>query len=207
MPGLCPGGSINIAVESLAYLELTAGLHRFHINTNDRAGLYSGVSLADANATVLWENPGSTANTTFDFVVEADGLYPVRCIWEETDGGAVLQLWSTNFVTGDPEVLINDPGDPAGVVNAWYPIACKSSSSVTGPYTVASTTGATLNQSNIVGTDCSPTVVGSMVTGGTFTVPVVSGATHFYRLDGPRATKITNISKGTSSVVITYEVQ
>jgi len=207
VPGLCPGGSINIAVESLAYLELTAGLHRFHINTDDRAGLYSGVSLADANATVLWENPGSTANTTFDFVVEADGLYPVRCIWEETDGGAVLQLWSTNFVTGDPEVLINDPGDPAGVVNAWYPIACKSSSSVTGPYTVASATGATLNQSNIVGTDCSPTVVGSMVTGGTFTVPVVSGATHFYRLDGPRATKITNISKGTSSVVITYQVQ
>ena len=71
----------------------------------------------------------------------------------------------------------------------------------------ADLTGATLNQSNIVGTDCSPTVVGSMVTGGTFTVPVVSGATHFYRLDGPRATKITNISKGTSSVVITYQVQ
>ena len=207
VPGLCPGGSINIAVQSLAYLELTAGIHRFHINTDDRSGLYSGVSLADSNAQALWENPGSTANATFDFAVEANGLYPVRCIWEETGGDAHLHLYSTNFVTGDPEVLINDLTDPAGVVKAWYPIVCKSSSSVTGPYTVASTAVNDLHTSDIVGTDCSPTVVGSMVTSGTFTVPVVSGATYFYRLDGPRATKITNISKGASNVVITYQAQ
>jgi hypothetical protein len=165
------------------------------------------VNLADANAQALWENTDNTANTTFDFIVEADGLYPVRCIWEETGGGAVLQLWSTNSVTGGPEVLINDPGDPAGVVKAWYPIACKSSSSVAGPYTVASAAVNALNTTDIVGSDCAPTVVGSMVTGGTFTVPVGSDATLFYRLDGPRATKITNISKGVSNVVITYQVQ
>ncbi len=46
-----------------------------------------------------------------------------------------------------------------------------------------------------------------MVTGGTFTVPVVSGAARFYRLDAPRPTRITNISKGASEVVITYQVQ
>jgi hypothetical protein len=207
VPGLCPGGSINIAVQSLAYLELTAGVHRFQINTDDRAGLYSGVNLADPNAQALWENPDDTDNTTFDFVVEAAGLYPVRCIWEQTGGGAVLQLWSTNFVTGDPEVLINDPGNPAGVVKAWYPIACRSSLSAAGTYSVDSTAVNALNTTGIVSSDCSSTVVGSMVTGGTFTVPVVAGATHFYRLDGPRATKITNISKGVSSVVITYQVQ
>jgi len=72
---------------------------------------------------------------------------------------------------------------------------------------VDSTAVNALNTTGIVSSDCSSTVVGSMVTGGTFTVPVVAGDTHFYRLDGPRATKITNISKGVSSVVITYQVQ
>ena len=53
VPGLCPGNNaapINIAAESCAYLELTAGAHRFHIVTDDRAGVYSGVNLAGAAA-------------------------------------------------------------------------------------------------------------------------------------------------------------
>ena len=204
VPGLCPGNSNNIAVQSLAYLELTAGLHRFHINTDDRAGLYSGVNLADANAQVLWQNPGDTADTTFDFAVEADGLYPVRCIWEETGGGAVLHLRSVDL-NDLSEVLINDPSDTAGVVKAWYPIVCKSASSVAGPYTVAATAVNALNTADIVGSGCGPTVVGSMVTGGTFTVPI-SGTARFYYLDGPRKTRITRISKRTSDVVITYQV-
>jgi hypothetical protein len=203
VPGLCTGDSNNIAVQALAYLELTAGLHRFHINTDDRAGVYSGVNLADTNAMVLWENPGSTANATFEFIVEADGLYPVRCIWEETGGGAALQLRSVDL-NDLSEVLINDPSDPPGVVKAWYPIVCQSSSSVSGPYTVAAGAANSLAQTDIVGSGCSPTVVGQMVTGGTFTVPV-SGATRFYRLDAPRATRITTISKDASQVVITYQ--
>jgi hypothetical protein len=212
VPGLCTNASSscgqyrNIAVQSLAYLELSAGLHRFHINTDDRAGLYSGVNLADANAQAMWENPGNTANATFDFVVEAAGLYPVRCIWEETGGGAVLQLWSTNVVAGGDEVLINDPSDPAGVVKAWYPLACLSSLSVAGPYTIDATALNALSTTDIVGADCSPTVVGSMVTGGKFTVPV-SGTARFYRLDGPRKTNITKIEKAGSNIEITYQVQ
>ena len=68
VPGLCSGGYNNIAVESLAYLELTGGVHRFRIDTDDRAGLYSGPRFADADAQVLWENPGNTANETFEFL-------------------------------------------------------------------------------------------------------------------------------------------
>ena len=54
--------------------------------------------------------------------------------------------------------------------------------------------------------DCSPNVVGQKVTGGTLTIPV-SGTTQFYRLDTPRNTKITNITKPGSDVVITYQFQ
>ena len=212
VPGLDPasanpacGAHQNIAVESLAYLELTAGVHRFHINTDDRAGLYSGINLADTNALVLWENPGNTADSTFDLVVEATGLYPVRVLWEETGGGAHLSLHSV-----DPgslsDVLINDSSNPTGVVKAWYPLACRSAASVSGPYTVDSSAANTLKTVSLFGGNGSSTVVGQMVTGGTFTVPV-SGTTRFYCLDGPRRTRITNISKQGANVVITYQVQ
>ncbi len=204
VPGLCSGSYLNIAVESLAYLELSAGVHRFYINTDDRAGLYSGASLEDPNAVALWENPGNTASSTFDFVVEAAGLYPVRCIWEETGGGAALALKSVNL-SDNSQVLINDSADPTGVVKAWYPIVCKSSSSVTGPYTAAASATQTLNPLvDVASTDCGPTVVGQMGTGGKFTVPI-SGAAQFFRLDGPRSGRITSATRVGSNIVITYQ--
>ncbi len=204
VPGLCPGGYINIAVESLAYLELTPGLHRFRINTDDRAAVYSGASLNDPNAVVLWENPGNTANATFEFVVEAAGLYPVRCLWEETGGGAQLHLSSVNL--GDlTEVLINDPGNPAAV-KAYYPMVCQSSGSLPGAFAINPSAVNAVNTMDLTDAACSPTVVGKMVTGGTFTLPIAA-QTQFYRLDGPRKTRITNITKGASNVVIQYHVE
>ena len=204
VPGLCGGSYRNIAVESCAYLELTAGVHRFRINTDDRAGVYSGVNLADPGAAALWVNAEDTANATFDFFVEASGLYPVRCLWEETGGDAHLYLRSVDL-NDATEVDINDPSDPPGVVKAWYPVLCRSAASVTGPFNVEHATAHTTTRANLVSADCAPTVVGEMVTGGTFTVPVPA-ATRFYRLDGPRTTKITNIKKVDSSIEITYEM-
>jgi len=204
VPGLCPGGYINIAVEALTYLELTPGVHRFRINTDDRAAVYSGASFKDPNAVVLWENPGSTANATFEFVVEAAGLYPVRCLWEETGGSALLQLSSVNL--GDlSEVLINDPGNPAAV-KAFYPMVCQSSSSLPGAFAINPAAVHAVNTVDLLDAACSPTVVGSMVTGGSFTLPL-GAETQFYRLDGPRQTRITRITKGASSLVIQYQVQ
>jgi hypothetical protein len=208
VPGLCPGvnaAPINIAVETCAYLQLTAGLHRFHIITDDRSGVYSGVNLADTNTPAIWEAPDNTANTNFDFVVEADGLYPARFLWEETGGSANLALYSVDLNDAS-EVLINDASDPAGVVKAWYPVVCKSASSAAGTYTLAATAMNALNKVDILGNDCGSTAVGQKVTSGTFTVPI-SGATQFYRLDAPRQTRITNVTKGASNVVISYQLQ
>lgn len=205
VPGLCPGNNaapINIAVESCAYLHLTAGLHRFHINTDDRAGAYSGVNLASANA--LWEASGSTANTTFEFVVQADGLYPFSCLWEETGGSAALHLWSVDL-NDSSEVLINDSADPAGVVKAYYPVVCKSSAAAAGPYALATGAANVLNVVDQFNSDCGSAVIGQKVTGGTLTIPL-SGTAQYYLLDAPRKTRITNINKGASNVVITYQL-
>ena len=206
VPGLCPGSYNNIAVESLAYLELSAGVHRFRIRTDDRAGVYSGARFAEAGAQTLWENPGNTADSTFEFVVEADGLYPVRSLWEETGGSAYHYLYSVGLEDLS-EVPINDPGNPAGVVRAWYPLVCRSSATVTGPYTVEGKAVNVVKTVDLVGSaDCSPAVVGQMVTGGTFTVPV-SDAGRFYILDGPRRTRITDFDRAGANVIIRYQVQ
>jgi len=205
VPGLCAGTTaapINIAVESCAYLQLTAGLHRFHINTDDRAGVYSGANLSSTSA--VWETPNDTADTTFDVMVEADGLYPIRCLWEETAGGAKLALYSVDL-NDSSEVLVNDPSDAAGVVKAWYPVVCKSSSTMKGTYTLATGVSNVLNKTDILGSGCG-TVAGQNVTGGTITIPM-SGAAQFYRLDTPRNSAITKISKSGSNVVIEYQLK
>jgi len=204
VPGLCAGSYINIAVECSAYLELKAGTYRFHIISDDRSGLYSG--LADtADMLVLWENPDSTANATFEFAVEADGLYPVHLIWEETGGAAKLQLFSVN--PGDQsEILVNDPSNPPGVIKAWYPLVCYSAESITGPWTVERTASNAINTVNIAGSDCASAVVGSMVTGGRFTTPV-STATRFYRIEAPRKVRITKFEKGSTTVQIDYVLE
>lgn len=204
VPGLCAGTYRNIALEGYAYLELKAGPHRFHIVTDDGAGLYSGSRLTDPSPQTLWEKSSGTANTTFDFVVEADGLYPVRCLWQETGGAAHLQLLSVNLANST-EVLINDPGNPDGVVKAWYPLVCLSAPSVTGPYTVDSGAVNVVQTTDLVGAECAPTVVGQMVTGGKLTVPVTQ-TTRFFRLDGPRRTRITSIAKVGANIEITYRV-
>jgi hypothetical protein len=90
------------------------------------------------------------------------------------------------------------------VVKAYYPLACCSASSFAGPFTIEPAAN-TVTTVPVVGVDCSPTVVGEMVTGGTFTVPI-SGAARFYRLDSVRPTRITEFRKTGSNVVITYQV-
>jgi len=103
------------------------------------------------------------------------------------------------------QTLLNAPGG----VNAFYPLVCKSSTSVTGPYTADAAANAG-NHLNTTSVGCDPGGSGPIpnltVTGGTLTIPV-SGPAKFYRLDGPRSTKITSIKQVGSNVVITYQAQ
>ena len=111
-----------------------------------------------------------------------------------------------NVAAGGDDVLINDPANPPGVVKAWYPIACRSAGTVTGPYTVDPTAVNVLNTVDLLDAETGLTVIGQMVTGGTFTIPI-SGATRFYRLDGPRQTRITSVNKTGANLVVQYQVQ
>jgi hypothetical protein len=192
VPGLDQDGTHdNIAVEMFAYLELTAGAHRFQAVSDDRFQLRSGTTLADTGATVMGQAIGNTFSGTFDFMVEATGLYPVRCIWEENGGGANFSLRSVNPDTTTP--LINDPGNPVGVVKAYfteYPVRCLAASTVSGPYAA----------------DGTAAFSGVTLTGGTVMIPM-AGGTKFYRLQGPKATKILSAVRSGSNLVLTYQIQ
>ena len=186
VPGLPPDGSHdNIAVESFAYLQLTAGVHRFGAVSDDGFQVRSGYGLRDTNATVMGVKDGGTFDNTFDFAVEADGLYPVRCLWYENGGSADFQLFSVDLNDPNARVLINDPNAPAGVVAAYLPIRLLSADSVGGPY--ATETAAVID-----------------TLAQTVTVPA-SGAARFYRMQTLNAVRLTSLTPAGANIVIHYQ--
>ena len=185
MPGLAPDGSHdNIAVEIFGYAQLTAGGHRFGAVSDDGFQVRSGAGLRGPSATVMGVRDGGTFNGTFDFVVEATGLYPVRCIWYENGGGANFQLFSVDPVNPSGRILLNDPANPAGDVLVYQPIGVLSSASVTGPYTPSA--GAVIDTVN-----------------QTVTVPR-SGSVQFYRMITANPVTLSNIQIVGSNVVFHY---
>lgn len=185
VPGLSPDGSHNnIAMEMFAYLELTEGVHRFGAVSDDGFRLASGAGPRDPNATILGFRDGGTFNSTFDFAVEATGLYPVRCVWYENGGGANFQLFSVDLNNPEARVLLNDPANPAQVVKAYQPIRVVSSETIDGAYTTPA--GAVIDTS-----------------ARTVTVPK-SGAARFYRIQTLNPVTITRIRIEGNNVLLDY---
>jgi len=193
VPGLSgvPGTPVpvdNIATEMLGFIHLTAGGHRFFVNSDDGYQLRMGRTPSDTAATVVGARDGGTYNGTFDFVAEADGLYPVRCIWYEHGGSAYFEMDTVNVGDGS-HVLLNDPANPSGVVEVYLPyqITLLSSPTVNGPYTA------------------DPAGVVDQVA-KTATVPI-TGPQKFIRLSGASSLKITSVSQLGSNLVLNYQFQ
>lgn len=112
----------NMALEATAYVELTAGIHRFGVRSDDGFILTCGPTFADANL-VLGVYEGGRGNglpggaTEFEFQVEQDGLYALRLVWYEGNGGANLEFYSTDRDTYT-RTLLNDTS-VAGAVKAY----------------------------------------------------------------------------------------
>ncbi len=99
--------------------------------------------------------------------------------------------------------LVNSAGSS---VQAFYPLSRLSSTSIKGPFTLDAAASVT-NQLATASTLCeggTGSTYNQTVTGGTLTFPIPS-APKYYRLDGPRRTRITGISKSGSNLVINYQ--
>jgi hypothetical protein len=118
-PGAFTPDPNNIAMEATAYLELAAGTHRFGVASDDGFRLTTGPLLGDTNL-VLGSFEGGRGETLpggateFDFFVEQAGLYPVRLLYYEGQGGASVEFYSVNLDTFE-RILINDPANPRSV--------------------------------------------------------------------------------------------
>jgi hypothetical protein len=204
-PGMCipapsPMYVNSYAVEVLAYLDLPAGTNHFWVDSDDAVAVYTGSYLTDTSV-VLMSNNG-VAHQQFDWTVLNAGLYPVHIVFEEGVGGSYLGL-STLNLTANTTNLVNNTGS----VQAYYPLVCLSSTSVKGPFTP----DAAANAANVLQTVGTPAPCESgpgpnnlTVTGGTITVPIPT-APKYYRLDGPRKTKITSITKSGTNLIINYQ--
>lgn len=109
-PNLDPMNQDFIAMETIAYLRLPRGTHRFGIACDDGFQIWAGPSAAATVNQVGLRSPGgSTAEVTFDVLAEADGVYAFRLLFFEGVGGADIEWYTVNLNTGD-KVLVNADG-------------------------------------------------------------------------------------------------
>ena len=105
IPGLVQTGpaTVNIAMEALAYVSLKQGVYRFGVNSDDGFRVTSGTSATDPQNSRVWGqfNGGRGASDSwFDIYAPQDGLYPVRLIWENGQGGANVEFTLYDLITG-----------------------------------------------------------------------------------------------------------
>jgi hypothetical protein len=104
--------TFNIAGEFLAYLDLPAGLTRLGVNSDDGFIVSCGRNPRDrydsSKVIVLGRFDGGrgSADTLFDVMVEEAGLYPIRVLWYQGNGGADLEFF--NVKPDGTKVLINN---------------------------------------------------------------------------------------------------
>jgi hypothetical protein len=191
IPGV--DGSIgydDFAVEAQSWLQLSAGVYRFGVLTDDGYKMSAGPSPASQNPILAFHN-GGPANETIDFVVPASGVYPFRFMWYQRGGDAYAQWFSVNLATGD-RTLINDPNSGNAVkayltaLSATPPaVRAQSSPTVNGGYT-----------------DDSSAIVDTA--NKRVTIPI-NGPVSFYRLAGNTAVKITTATIQGGNIVLTYQ--
>ncbi len=115
IPGI-PGfneSTDGIAAEFLAFVELKAGFNTMGVNSDDGFRVTSGPSPVDQFGTQLglFEGGRGAADTLFNFVVEEDGVYPMRLLWYEGRGGANVEWFS---VVDGEKILVNDTSNANG---------------------------------------------------------------------------------------------
>lgn len=115
IPGIL-GESDNFVVELLTFLELDQGFYQLGVNSDDGFKLTAGSNPTGALAFQLGEFNGGrgSADSITEFAVAQDGFYPFRLIWWDGTGGASLEFFLIDPVTGE-EVLVNDPASPNGI--------------------------------------------------------------------------------------------
>lgn len=120
IPGIVAGNTTRqdwIVSEAIGFVELKAGIYRFGVNSDDGFQLLGGLTPQDLAAPVLGQFDGgrganaSLPQSACDFVVEQDGIYPIRLLWFEGSGEASVELHHLEM-EGNSSTLLNDRNRP-----------------------------------------------------------------------------------------------
>jgi hypothetical protein len=109
MPGIpgTNGSTDGIDAEVITFVEFpAAGVVTLGVVSDDSFRAQAGYINTPADAVLLSQVDGATANLTFRCVVKDAGIYPVRVIWQEGGGGANLEL--SSIKSDGTRVLLND---------------------------------------------------------------------------------------------------
>lgn len=103
----------NSALEVLTYVQFpAAGVYTMVVASDDGFRVQTGADARDVFAVRLGQYDGGRgvdAGTAFDLYVEEAGIYPMRLLWENGDGGAGVE-WTTLNADGTRS-LVGDPAD------------------------------------------------------------------------------------------------
>ena len=192
LPHLDPAGNglDDFAVEITAYLDLSAGIHRFGVVSDDGYKISSSRNLNDASAPPLGFHNGGPANETFDFVVPQAGLYPFRMLWYERGGAGYAEWFSVDLAAGE-RTLINDPTLPKAIkayrtVTLAPALRLESAATVTGPFALE--TGAVVDAQ-----------------ARTITLPLSANAVRFFRINADVQKKFSTIRITGNQIIIGYQ--
>ncbi len=178
------GGTDNWAMAAVTYLDLPAGVVRFGVQSDDGYKLASGLGLDASTPALSFLN--GVANDTFDVVVPQAGVYGFRLVWFERGGGAFVEWFTVDPVTGN-RTLINADGGIKAYTSAQAPapsVQLVGAPSPDGAYSA---------------------VAGAVVDTVTKTITVRRPTdTRFFRVSGGSATTLSGIQLVGENLVISY---
>lgn len=190
IPGLqsTVNGDDDIAMEATTWLELTEGIHRFGVQSDDGFKVVGGTLVNDPSIPALSFRSGGTANQTFDFVAPKTGLYPFRLVWYERGGGAHVEWFSVDRST-DARTLINSAD--AGAVKAYL----DAENVVVDVLEYTDQLGVGFQED-----------AGASLNAGTLTFTTIQGpAARFYRVRSSSARTITEIQALGGQITVRFE--
>jgi hypothetical protein len=110
------GTNNYISMAANMYLSLSAGVYTIAVRSDDGFLLTAGPTPTSTNLTlgVFDAGRGNGTPSQFDFIVQSNGIYPMRLIYDQGQFGGNIEFYSVNRTNG-ANTLINDQTNPDSI--------------------------------------------------------------------------------------------
>lgn len=113
-PGI-PGSedhSDNIALEAICYAELKTGNYTMTVNSDDgfRATIGNARDRIQELELGVFDGGRGASDSAFTFTIQKDGVYPLRLVWFQGNGGLNVDWYLAPEGAADPKISLNATG-------------------------------------------------------------------------------------------------